>query len=316
MPTREEEEELYSNCTWTWTTKSNVDGFLVTGPSGNSIFLPTTGLYDGDSSDEIKRADTGGWYWSSTTNGDRYACGICFPTPGHLYQSVPNHEREDGHVIRPVLAGNNTTEIGIVVKRINGDDVKIPIGEIESIQTYENLSGYGNDDEHEAMDMGLSVKWATCNVGADSPFEAGDYYSWSETEVKDIYNSGTYVGTYELENISGTAYDVAHVKWKGDWRMPTMEEIKELYQKCSREWVTENGVLGERITAANGNSIFIPVVGRMTSDVLEGDNSAIYLWSGNYAAYKTAFGFLSSVSGIYWNRYDRYWGFQVRPVRP
>ena len=330
MPTREEEEELYDMCTWTWTNMNGVDGFQVTGPNGNSIFLPTSGLYDGDSTDDIKRKDTGGWYWSATKNGNRYACGICFPTPNNLYKNVPNHEREDGHVIRPVLGVTKSVDRGIFVDRVSGTDVKIPLEQFDRILTYENPlyvdpnnpggGGSGGDDEeeHEAVDLGLSVKWATCNIDAETPEEAGGYYAWGELAEKDMYNMSTYIGPNAtvLYDIEGTEYDVAHVKWKGDWRMPTRAEITELYQKCSHEWYTQNGVYGKKFTASNGNSIFLPAGGGMWDDKLDGVGRAVRIWSSSYAGYESAFGILFFNDAIQMNRYSRGYGFPVRAVKP
>ncbi len=136
LPTRAEEEELYSKCTWEWTTVNGVDGFNVIGTNGNSIFLPTTGLYDGDSTNKLKRGNTGGWYWASTARGDNFACGICFPTPNYLYRDVPNHERWDGHAIRPVIGELESELRGIVVSLKNGETIKIPANDLKYIVTY------------------------------------------------------------------------------------------------------------------------------------------------------------------------------------
>ena len=121
---------------------------------------------------------------------------------------------------------------------------------------------------YEAVDLGLSVKWATCNVGANAPEEYGGYYAWGETEEKSDYTEYTYkyynenTGYVNIgSNISGTQYDVAHVKWGGSWRMPTKDEIEELYDECTWEWTTLNGVNGKLVTGPNGNSIFLPAAG-------------------------------------------------------
>src|SRR5574344_1874604 len=117
-----------------------------------------------------------------------------------------------------------------------------------------------------AVDLGLSVKWASCTVGASFPEEYGGYYAWGETEEKSDYSWSTYKYCNDSSstcmnigsNISGTQYDVAHVKWGGSWRMPTHEEMQELYDKCTYKWITYNGVNGGKFTGPNGNSIFVP----------------------------------------------------------
>lgn len=117
------------------------------------------------------------------------------------------------------------------------------------------------------IDLGLSVKWASHNIGASSPEGFGGYYAWGETEEKSDYDLDTYKyylnGSYVNigSNISGTQYDVARVKWGGSWRMPTRKEIQELVKKCSWKWTTYNGVKGQLATGPNGNSIFLPAAG-------------------------------------------------------
>ena len=121
---------------------------------------------------------------------------------------------------------------------------------------------------HEYVDLGLSVKWATCNVGADSPEEDGSYFAWGETSEKDEYtqkNSLTYnkskVDKHEITDISGNpAYDAATANWGAPWRMPTAEEMKELCDSCTWTWTEEAGRIGVTVRSnVNGASIFLPV---------------------------------------------------------
>ena len=114
------------------------------------------------------------------------------------------------------------------------------------------------------VDLGLSVKWATCNVGANAPEQYGDYFAWGETMPKRKYtekNSLTYCKT--IGDISGNVkYDAATANWGGDWRMPTKEEMRELMDKCTWTWTTQNGVGGYKVTSkVNGNYIFLPAAG-------------------------------------------------------
>ena len=125
---------------------------------------------------------------------------------------------------------------------------------------------------HEYVDLGLSVKWATCNVGAVSPEDYGDYFAWGETEPKDFYAWSTYkwcngsydtltkyctdskYGTVDNKTVLDLEDDAAHVNWGGDWRMPTKAEQDELYNNCTWEWTTQNGVNGYKVTSKiNGN---------------------------------------------------------------
>ena len=178
----------------------------------------------------------------------------------------------------------------------------------------------------EAVDLGLSVKWASCNVGASSPEEYGGYYAWGETEEKSdygwdtyrYYNSSTGDFDYIGSNISGISYDVAHVKWGGGWRMPTRDEIEELCEKCSWEWTSVNGVWGQKVTGPNGNSIFLPAAGCRCGSGTEVYSRGSYgfYWSGTLYEDSSigacSFGFYSG--GGYWGVDYRVYGLTVRPV--
>ena len=123
----------------------------------------------------------------------------------------------------------------------------------------------GTENGHEWVDLGLpsGLKWATCNVGAKTPEQCGNYYAWGETKTKDEYtqaNSLTY--GKDMNDISGNAqYDAATANWGGDWRMPTEEEMQELMNCCTLEWTKQNRIKGYKVTGPNGNSIFLPVTG-------------------------------------------------------
>lgn len=184
--------------------------------------------------------------------------------------------------------------------------------------------------EHEYVDLGLpsGTLWATCNVGANSPEEYGDYFAWGETTTKSSYfesNSTTYglsTSTLHSRGIIGedgnltASYDAATANWGGSWRMPTRDEIKELVNNCTWKWTTYNGVNGRLVTGPNGNSIFLPAAGYRNGSYLYYAGSDGFYWSATpssngYNAYYLRFN-----SGDYdWNDdYDRYYGHAVRPV--
>lgn len=166
-------------------------------------------------------------------------------------------------------------------------------------------------EEHPAVDLGLSVKWASYNVGATAPEEYGDYYAWGGTETKDQYVIPDYTGTEPLEGEN----DVATVKWGDAWRMPTMQEWEELRTGCTWTWTTLNGVNGYQVTATNGNSIFLPAAGYCSSS-LGGVGSLGDYWSATpyveeaECAYRLFFDaddyFINSELGVN--------GFSIRPV--
>lgn len=178
----------------------------------------------------------------------------------------------------------------------------------------------GDVNGHEYVDLGLSVKWATCNVGADSPEGCGDYFAWGETEPKSEYKRETYK-YYDktkktCKDISGTKYDVARAEWGGNWRMPRLEEIKELINKCSWQWTEVNGIKGYKVTGPNGNSVFLPAAGYRDGKEVYHRGSVGYYWSATL--YKDCSDLACDLyffSGDYdWDSKYRGIGHTVRPV--
>ena len=182
---------------------------------------------------------------------------------------------------------------------------------------YDNGHGYV---DHGYVDLGLpsGLKWATCNVGASSPEDYGDYYAWGELSTKDEYTESN-CSTYKehIGNISGNPqYDVARKKWGGSWRMPTVDEFEELIDNCTWEWTTKDGHKGYKVTGRNGNSIFLPAAGyRLGSDTYFAESNVCY-WSATLLESDTQFAsFLGSYSGYRSTDWGyRYYGLSVRPV--
>ena len=191
----------------------------------------------------------------------------------------------------------------------------------------------------EAVDLGLSVKWATFNLGATKPEEYGDYFAWGETEPKEEYTWVNYkfrTSGDSYSNVKFSKYntsssydpidnktvldpedDAAAVNLGGSWRMPTLAECKELVNNCTWTWTTQNGVNGRLVSGPNGNSIFLPAAGYRNGTSLYDAGSFGYYWSSSlfytdnpYNAYYVYF-----YSGyVYWGRSYRYLGSPVRPV--
>ena len=160
---------------------------------------------------------------------------------------------------------------------------------------------------YEYVDLGLSVKWATCNVGANTPLDYGDYYAWGETSCKDVYSAESYTHEEMLPyNIGGNKkYDVAADDWGGRWRMPSSAEWEELIENCTWTWTTQNGVNGYRVTSKiNGNSIFLPAAGSYD----------IY-WSSSLGTIScTAYCVQFNSANVVWTNGYRYGGQSVRAV--
>jgi hypothetical protein len=189
------------------------------------------------------------------------------------------------------------------------------------------------DNYHDYVDLGLSVKWATCNVGADSPEDYGDYFAWGETSPKSTYNWSTYKwGDYENftkyntksgfdtvdnKNQLDLSDDAARANWGGSWRMPTHDEFMELIEKCSWTWTTQNGVKGYKVTSkTNGNSLFLPAAGYRYGSSLLSAGSYGYYWSSSLYSddpdYARCVYFYSSC--VDWHYTYRCFGHSVRPV--
>ncbi|MGN0187843.1 MAG: hypothetical protein ACI392_08900 [Paludibacteraceae bacterium] len=156
-----------------------------------------------------------------------------------------------------------------------------------------------NENGHEYVDLGLSsgVCWATCNVGATSPEEYGDYFAWGETETKATYDWSTYFdttdggSTFTEYTVGGKTVldlddDAARVNLGGAWRMPTREEINELLTACTWTYTTtynDKNVKGYVVTSkTNDNSIFLPAAGyQQTQSSVSMGGSIGYYWTSN-----------------------------------
>ncbi len=171
---------------------------------------------------------------------------------------------------------------------------------------------------HEWVDLGLSVKWATCNIGASSPLDYGNYYAWGETEPKEEYTEENSV-TRE-KNIGGIAgnpkYDAARANWGGSWRLPKAKEIEELVNMCEWEWVTQEETNGYEITGPNGNSIFLPAAGYRSGSSFDGAGEGGNYWSATpYEDDTGSAYFLTFNGGGFYRGWGlRYGGLSVRPV--
>ena len=191
------------------------------------------------------------------------------------------------------------------------------------------LSGGGSDDTaaqtsgtingYDYVDLGLSVKWATCNVGASKPESYGNHYAWGEVETKDDYASFTSF-TYgkQIYNIAGNPeYDVACEMWGDSWRLPTEAEFQELIDNCTWEWSTRNGHNGYKVTSKkNGNSIFLPAAGWRYLSSSSNQGSYGYYWSATPYESDTDGAYdLNFSEGGRGTRWDyRSDGYSVRPV--
>ena len=157
----------------------------------------------------------------------------------------------------------------------------------DSVATEDASSSWlGDKGSAEAVNLGLSVLWCDHNVGADTPEDYGDYYTFDE------------------------ASSAARSMGSG-WRLPTETELRELKNKCTWSWTGS----GYRVTGPNGNSIYLPAAGYRDGSSPYGVGSYGYYWSSTPNDSDSAY-YLSFYSGnhsVHWS--SRSGGDSVRPVR-
>ena len=235
----------------------------------------------------------------------------------------------------------------LVIHQMNTNDVQIPVDDVDSVyvdnqgdkdnmnvrMTDGSLRSYAFenidymdfiyvDKGPQAVDLGLSSLWASYNIGATCPEEAGDFFAWGETSPKSDYSEESYLyyknGSYQkiANNISGTEYDAATAQWGSPWRMPNRYEITELMQ-CEWKQDTVNGVDGYRVTGKTGNSIFLPAAGYMNgTEHQDNDNRQGYYWSSSVNMDMTSSAYNINFKGYNaeWSA-SRFYGFCIRAVR-
>ena len=144
----------------------------------------------------------------------------------------------------------------------------------ETIQAVDSITFIKSEEKATYIDLGLSVKWGTCNIGAKNPEDFGNFYQWGDIKTKESYDWNTYKYGTDRNNLEkynvkdgkttlDSEDDAAIANMNEGWRMPTPAEIKELVEKCTWEWTTVNNVNGYKVTGKNGNSIFLPAAGVM-----------------------------------------------------
>lgn len=238
MPTANEALELVNNCKWSHTVINGVNCTKVTGPNGNSIILPAGGYFD-KNSNRLVEANRYGMFLTSTRAIFKPMAVYCIGTshnPTDDSHFILNEvDCIDGGAIRPVKG-----------KGLLEDDSF----------TYKSS---GKNNGRDYIDLGLSVKWATTNLGASKPWDYGSLYAWGEVKAKNQFHDNR--NGWDLVEIGGTSHDAAKNNWGSSWRMPSPQEFNELINRCTWKFVCINGHYGHKVTGPNGNSIFLPLSG-------------------------------------------------------
>ena len=251
MPTIKQWKELFDNCKITKATLEGKTVLKVTGKNDNFIYLPLNGYFLSSATNAGKTAE----YWTSEecATDKMKANGIKI---SDNKPTVTEYRKRTGLCVRGVGA-------------------QIP-----------NSKTTGR---YNLVDLGLSVKWADKNVGANSPYEVGSYFAWGETEFKktnfEWSNYQYYIPASETckfigENITGTEYDVSFVT-NENYYMPTEEQVNELIEGCKWTKTKVNNINVWKVEGPNGNSIIIPINGCKYDSKLR-DTTYTYLWTSTY----------------------------------
>lgn len=203
----------------------------------------------------------------------------------------------------------------VVIHREGRSPLRIDLASIDSLTIEDEVA-----TPHEYADLGLSVLWATCNIGAETPEAFGSYFAWAETAPKSSYTEDNYVyrqdgGSGILPpDISSSTYDAASVLWQGEWRMPTIAEVEELAARCTWTWTTLGNVNGYRIKGPSGSSIFLPACGQWRDEPINVGSTGYYWTSTSSEEYPSA-AYNLNFTGYNgrWSA-NRAFGFCIRPV--
>ena len=290
-------------------------------PSYNEEVIPVTVPYDEGSTNP-----SNGW----ALLGNPYTCNA------YVYCHNSDNELVPMEFMVYDATGELMTLSDEPIAPMQGFFVKVT----ETTTVY--ILNYADHSFHEYVDLGLpsGLLWATCNVGADTPEDYGDYFAWGEIQPKYTYNYKW--STYQYCNGSGstlTKYcsnssygyngfidnlttllpedDAATANWGANWRMPTKEEYEELYNNTTVTWTQQNGVNGRLFTASNGNSLFLPAAGYCGNSSLNGVGGSGFYWTSSLYTdnpdHAWSLTFNSGYCSMYY--YDRYYGQSVRAVR-
>ena len=249
VPTKEEFDELLYYCNFKYVQKNGRYGAELTSIfNGKSIFLPVSGYKDGS---KLSSSQTG-QYWTATPYKDQYNNGAHQYHFGAALGEMGVGERCEGYAVRAVATNEDML----------------------------NTPSQGELNGHAWVDLGLpsGAKWATCNIGAASSEHTGQYFRWAETKPMNI---GDYRKEFITVDIGGNKkYDAATALWGDGWQIPTEKDFEELMEYCTFEWTSLGRAKGCKVTSKiNGNHIFLPAAGKLSSSSSDPYPSTLYRWA-------------------------------------
>ncbi len=320
MPTLADFEELLQFTFPVWNTMNGVGGIRIRGEEDPTIeiFLPASGGFEGSG---YKSPGVVGRYWCSTLSEEdpnsspntlffMKAIGAPGGTSLDFYSTL----RSDGLCVRPVCMKKEGVDATIcipvlrryyIVTRADGTTTEYREEDVSYVDFVESLEPVLLEG-HEAIDLGLpsGLMWATMNLGAEHPEDYGLYFQWGDTvgKSKETVNETSWsnykwsegapdqltkyctkekYGAVDNKTVLDLEDDAAHALWKGEWRMPTKDEIKELIDNTTQEWTIVNNVHGMRFTSKTvETSIFLPAAGYGDGVLLNDEDNCLY-WSSS-----------------------------------
>lgn len=324
-----------------WGKYNNSDGKTILDSEDDAATMTLGSPWRIPTDDEMKELlNECTWIWGRMKWNKGYKVigpngnSIFLPAAGWYNDNVCESENKDGNYWTSVHKSNS--------ENINAEDFAC------GLYFYAKITGQADDFArcrgHSIrpvlsplyVDLGLSVKWATCNLGASSPEQYGNYYAWAETQPRtgnewdyNWYNApycldsygdslSKYNG-YDGRTILDAEDDAATVALGAPWRMPTKDEIKELTDRCTWTWTTMNGNNGYEVTGPNGNSIFLPAAGYRDGSSLRYAGTYAHYWSNLYDTSNPDDAYYLLIRSDDYHQpysYDRYLGHSIRPVYP
>lgn len=257
IPTKDQANEVLKYCKLEEGSYNGNYGVKITGPNGNSIFLPAA-----TSASEENPVI---YYWLSEEYDyrDDYGAMIAFSTVYFDKLTCLPRTKNVPAMIRPVYYDDNgfwekykkdDSKKSEAIYDSNGSRI---LSTVKITKAPSSPTGYENG--HGYVDLGLpsGTKWATTDIGASSPTEDGYSFRWGEVQPRSIEDVPYDKSNEELDELP-MSKDAARFNWKGSWRIPSSDEYDELIENCTFLEGYYNNVYGMQVTGPNGNSIFLP----------------------------------------------------------